>query len=121
MANHNLRLVDVTQDNVDSYYLERRTASRRSAIGQVTALSSVPEGKDSHKRICSLRLLDMSDSGLGAVSQSPLEKDAPITVFFPPHGNERGFDLTGYVVRCSPQQSGGHSVGIRLGRQVAAA
>lgn len=110
----------LTQSSPDQDVLpfERRREPRRRAVGQVTALRTASRpGQNS--RICSLRLTDMSDSGLGAVVSEPLEIGSTLAVFFPPHGPERGFDLYGQVVRCQPTDRG-HELGIRFDARAAA-
>lgn len=114
-----LRLVDDTPLEGDPIPLERRTAYRKAADGRVTALVRTSEGGEQRNRICSLELRDMSDTGVGVASQEPLPKGAAITLFFPPHGSERGFDLYGHVVWCR-SDDGSHEVGIHLASQQAA-
>ncbi len=106
-----LRFVD--HSNQDSLTFERRGHPRHVIRGHVTALRNEPQDGDEQRRICALELLNMSDGGLGALAQEPVALDATITVFFPPHGPERGMDMTGKVVRCT-QREHGYDVGIRL-------
>lgn len=114
-----LRLVD-PDANRDSLPFERRLHHRRSIHGRVTAIRTPRPGQEQPAMICPLTLCDMSDTGLGAISQEPLEPGSTITVLFPPHGPEKGFDLYGKVVRCNTR-SEGHEIGIQFSRQVAAA
>ena len=64
-------------------------------------------------------VLNISDTGVGVMSQEPVEVDSRIAIFFPPHGPERGFDLFGRVVRCVHREAG-HEVGIALEQRLAA-
>lgn len=87
------------EDGVDTLPFERRTSQRNTVSGRVTAVESCAP-QDGPSRICSLQLQNISDFGLGALVQEPIEPGTAITVLFPPHGAERGFDLYGNVVRC---------------------
>ena len=105
----------------DPIPLERRRFDRHALAGQVTALQTSHDPSAHLHRICSLRLRNISDSGLGAISSEPIDLDAPIAVFFPPHGPDAGFDLYGHVVRCiSREDGGGHDIGIRFDTRHAA-
>lgn len=108
-----LRLVDDTPLEGDPLPMERRTAYRKAANGRVTAVLNAGDDGETRNRICSVELRDMSDTGIGVASQEPLPNGAAITLFFPPHGSERGFDLYGHIVWCRPEE-GGHGVGIHL-------
>ncbi len=98
---------------------ERRGAERHCISGRATAVSTSADAEGPRNRIRSLELLNISDTGLGAISQDPIEPDTVITVFFPPHGADRGFDASGRVVRCRPFRYG-HEVGIRFTSRPAA-
>jgi len=108
-----LRLVRPDERDGDSIPFERRACHRRSVSGRVTAVRATPEDPELKSRICALELLDMSNAGLGALIQEPVEINTPITVFFPPHGVDRGFDLYGKVTRCEPAEYG-YQIGIAL-------
>lgn len=112
-----LRFVDHRKP--DSLTFERRSHPRHVIRGHVTAVRSDPQDGNEQRRICALELLNLSDGGLGALAQEPVAIDAKITVFFPPHGPERGLDLTGRVVRCT-QREHGYDVGIRMTMRYAA-
>lgn len=114
-----LRLVKPESES-DSIPFERRTLPRRSVSGQVTALCTRPRDKERPNKICSLKLIDLSDLGLGALSQDRLEVGNRITVFLPPHGAEAGTDLYGEIVRCN-ETEGMFDVGIRLHSNIMAA
>ncbi|MCC7147007.1 MAG: PilZ domain-containing protein [Phycisphaeraceae bacterium] len=112
-----LTLVDHAEQDVIPF--ERRAVPRFSAAGRVTAVhcETTQDGRQNH--ICSLLLHDISDLGVGATSQEPIEQGSTITLFFPPHGPERGFDVYGEVVRCRHNQET-HEIGIRLTGKTAA-
>ena len=60
----------------DHLYFERRSTDRRRVSGQVTAVIAQPRSEcffgEPTSRICPLRLLDISDTGLGAISREAL-------------------------------------------------
>lgn len=99
-------------------FLERRGHERRPIGGRVTAVLT---GEDDRMRarICSMQLADISAGGIGAMVQEPLPIGAPVTVFWPPHGAEPGFDLMGTVARCVACDWGYH-VGLRVDSRLAA-
>ncbi|MFP4145420.1 MAG: PilZ domain-containing protein [Phycisphaeraceae bacterium] len=101
-----------------NHQMEKRRSVRQVISGKVTALvkTSVLRRR---QRICSLELLNISDTGLGAISQEAVEPGSRISVFFPPHGFERGYDLIGTVVRCHRGDTG-HELGIELHAKMAA-
>ena len=117
MSQATLKLVEPA--DTDALTFERRGSSRYVIAGRFTAVRGSDTEGHGAKRICSLELMNISDGGLGAVSKDPIDIDARITVFFPPHGPERGFDMCGRVVRCS-QLDRGHEVGIRFDERHAA-
>lgn len=104
----------------DSYVLERRTTTRHRTSGQVTALVSAQNGSDNVNKICSFELRDMSDRGIGVWAYDDVPTDSRVTVFFPPHGGDPGFDMTGRIVRCVARDAG-YEIGIQTFRQTAAA
>lgn len=98
----------------DTLYFERRRHPRRKASGQVTAVIRQPGvGNDGPSKMLTFDLIDISDSGIGLCSSEPIDTGSRITVFFPPHGAEPGFDLAGEVVRCQSNDDR-HIVGIAL-------
>jgi hypothetical protein len=103
----------------DAYRLERRIAQRHSIAGRVTAVQTHEQADGQLSRICSLQLMNISDTGLGALSEESIEPGSSLAVFFPPHGPERGIDLVGQVVRCVARENG-HEIGIRLEARAAA-
>ncbi len=115
-ANAQLRLVNHTStQQEDSFRFDRRRAIRHDVSARVTAVrrgrqAGAPAG------ICSLQLLDLSDTGAGAVAQENIEAGSMVTLLFPPHGPERGFDRVGQVVRCEHRDTGTH-IGIRFEAQ----
>lgn len=116
MSGPSLKLTPDDQPR-DTYFLERRRSPRRTVAGRVT---SVAAGPDVARRIGSLQLLNISDCGIGAISQEPVDIGSTIAVFFPPHGAELGFDLYGTVVRCHEGEDGSYRIGILLRQAMAA-
>ena len=115
-ATTTLKLVTPDTTAADTIPFDRRTILRRAISGRVTALQGDFHG--SHK-ICSLQMINLSEKGLGAMTEESIEIDCPITIFFPPHGPERGFDKEGRIVRCI-EQNGRHEIGIEFSRRAAA-
>lgn len=105
-------------EGVETLQFERRKSRRNVVNGCVTAVES-PAGKGGCGRICSLQLQNMSEFGLGAMVQEPVALGTSITVFFPPHGAERGFDVYGHVVRCV-RRGAAYELGISLRTRAAA-
>ena len=70
-------------------------------------------------RIRSLQLLNISDTGLAAVCQDPLDLHSNIAVFFPPEGISRGWDAYGHVLRVNAAQRG-YDVAVAFDRLPAA-
>jgi len=113
-----LRLIDSSQDDVLPF--DRRSQSRRKVNSHVTAIQSqTTKANGGRNRICTLRLLNMSDSGLGAETAVPIEIDSAITVYLPAHGPEHGTNLYGHVVHCT-QHGSIHEVGIQFDTRTAA-
>jgi hypothetical protein len=85
----------------------------------VTTLDAGGHDQPRQKRISSIQLKDMSDAGVGALADEPIDAGTRLALFFPPHGNAPGFDLYGTVVRC--QRAGArHVIGIALDQARAA-
>ena len=116
-----LKLVkpDPTHTEPDVLRFERRRSTRHSANGRVTAVIQPADPAIHNARICSLNLLNISDTGLGAVADEAIEPGTLISVYFPSHGPDAGFDLFGHIVRCV-RRDNGHEVGIRLNQKHAA-
>lgn len=119
MSHAALKLVALDSVNQDSLKFERRQTHRRVISGKVTSLQQSADPDLQCNRICSLQLLDISDAGLGAIVEEPIEPGSPISIFFPPHGPEQGFDRYGQVVRCVKRDQG-HQIGIRFTTKSAA-
>ncbi len=107
-----LKLVHPLEDS-DVIQLERRNVPRHTLNGRVTALQTRERDQESRNRICSMQLLNISETGMGALVQEAVDTQTRVVVFFPPHGPERGFDLHGRVVRCTAREHG-HEVGIQF-------
>ena len=54
----------------------------------------------------SLALRDLSLGGLSAISDIAIKAGERLSVFFPPQGNNRGWDAFGRVIRCAPSGMG---------------
>lgn len=117
MSSAGLRLVETDDQDVLSF--DRRLATRHVLTGRVTALRRGSTQDPSSTRICAIELKNISDTGIGAVCQDAFDLDTPITIFFPPHGPERGFDVQGRVVRCRDRKEG-HEIGIQFQQKNAA-
>ena len=113
MSQAALSLAGGTQAPPNKMFMERRRSPRNPVTARVTAVTTPNHDSDAGKRICSFQLVDLSEHGIGAISQEPVEVGSHVAVFFPPHGPERGFDLYGTVVRCTPRDWG-HEIGIDL-------
>jgi len=113
MSHAALKLVALDSPNQDTLKFERRQTHRRVISGKVTSLQQSANPGEQSNRICSLQLLDISDAGLGAIIDQPIEPGSPISIFFPPHGPELGFDRHGQVVRCVKREHG-HQIGVRF-------
>ena len=121
MAAHaSLKLVDPESTDPDVLRFERRRCPRHSTSGQVTAVQEAADPTTHTARICSLQLLNISDTGLGALTDDEIPCGTLIRVYFPSHGAEGGFELFGSVVR-SVRRETGHEIGVRLGTKQAAA
>jgi hypothetical protein len=116
-----LKLVDPDQYPPESFLMERRQNLRHPTTGHVTAVACGNPNDDAEatKRICSLEMLNLSDIGLGAIVDEPVEIGSRISVFFPPHGPEQGFDVYGTVVRCIGRDAG-HEIGVQIQPRLAA-
>lgn len=114
-----LRLRRDDERNSDAIPFDRRLAVRRPVSGHVTAVRREQREDGGHNRICALHLVDMSSLGLGAFCQEAIAEGTAITVFFPPHGPDRGFDAYGQVLRCE-QVEGRYRVGIQFVGRAAA-
>lgn len=111
--NQALKLSESSTVISDTLYFERRRHPRHRARGQVTAVVREPGQEDGPAKMVTVELSDQSSSGLGVVTTEPVAVGSKITVFFPPHGPEPGFDLLGEVVRCR-SNSNRHTLGILL-------
>gem|GEM_PF-6849934 len=126
-----LRLVQpVNEAPRDVLPFERRACDRKRMVGQVTGIVLAEEENPKNagctrektfrsNKIAGFHLQDRSETGMGLLSQEPVESGHRITVFVPPHGAEPGEDITGKVVRCDSIDGGsgsGYWVGIELAR-----
>lgn len=111
--NQALKLSESSAVISDTLYFERRRHPRHRASGQVTAVVREPGDEEGPAKMLTLDLIDQSVGGLGVTTSQPVAVGSRITVFFPPHGNEPGFDLVGEVVRCN-SNADRHTLGILL-------
>jgi len=111
---------DTSPNNPTMLPGDRRRSTRHTVTGRVTSVLAATDRQAPNHQITSLQLKDMSDDGVGAITDEPLETGTRLALFFPPHGNAPGFDLYGTVVRC---QSRGamREVGIELDQAATAA
>ena len=106
-------------DPDDPLKFERRRCIRRPIQGQATSLLSPVDESGANVKICPLKLMNISDSGLGGFSPTPAEIGATMTVCFPSHGADGGFNLDGTVVRCVRRDTE-YEIGIQLSQRHAA-
>ncbi len=92
---------------------ERRRSPRRAISGQVTTLVA---DEDAIRRFSSLSLLDISETGLCAISEDAIEISSNIMMLFQPHGPEGGCDTAGQVTRCVATDQG-YEIGVLFGAQ----
>ena len=98
---------------------DRRQTMRHDICAAVTLLRRADTGEAGSQPMCTVHLSDMSDEGVGARCDTALRVGEPVTLVFPPHGPERGIDLTGHVVRCISDGNGGYDLGIAFSGQAA--
>lgn len=113
----------------DVYRFDRRRCDRHDLGGCVTAVRRDHDMRILRRPVCSLRLRNLSDGGIGAISDIPLAPDERVSVYFQPHGADSGFELVGHVVRCQPLRAGrsesdlpvtGYEIGLRFDPATAA-
>ncbi|MEM7576997.1 MAG: PilZ domain-containing protein [Planctomycetota bacterium] len=121
-----LKLVrDKPLDEVGPYKFERRREHRWNTAGQVTFVdygqpdddrTQPPAMTEAQKRIGSLQLRDLSTGGIGVWSQRALPLGSQVAVFFPPRGNQPGYDRMGTVVRCESDTAlgQGFEIGMKM-------
>ncbi len=127
MSSPSLKLVTETDHAPEVLKFERRREPRHKLYARVTAVAHNPAYEQESGamsggagQICSLELVDRSESGMGAFSVAPVALGARVTVFMPPHGATPGYNVAGRVMRCVPRD-GGYHVGMLLEQQIAAA
>ncbi|MDP6152731.1 MAG: PilZ domain-containing protein [Phycisphaeraceae bacterium] len=114
-----LQLIRPGDKPADVYRLERRVDARFTLNERITAVQAHRDERGRKHRICSLQLMNMSDGGLCAKITEPIELGTTLTMFFPAHGPERGFDRYGQVVRCR-RHGWGYEIGVTLAGRAAA-
>ncbi len=118
-----LKLVKPPSEPGDTLFLDRRGCDRSPLIGLATAIiADHSDPKLPAKKICTVQLANICDTGLGVIVGEPVStgKHIHITVFIQPHGPERGYDLSGTVVRCIKHELG-YEVGIKTPSRILAA
>lgn len=118
-----LKLVKPPSEPSDVLFLERRSCDRATMNGQATAIiSDHTDPKQPAKKICTVQLANISETGLGVIVSEPVQtgKHMHMTVFIQPHGPERGYDIVGTVVRCNKHELG-YEVGIKTPSRIMAA
>ena len=80
---------------------ERRVFPRKEVHGHVESRRVDHTVEAQRNPRLSLTLRDLSLGGLAAISDVPLESGETLSVFFPPHGSNRGWDAHGRVIRCN--------------------
>jgi len=104
-----LKLVKPPNGPSDVLFMERRCSDRAPMIGQATAIISDSQDKDHpSKKICTIELANISDTGLGVIAKEPVEigEHMHMTVYIQPHGPEGGYELSGTVTRCNKTEVG---------------
>lgn len=85
---------------------DRRRCQRHALDGRVK-IQRCPIAPHIHQQpLCTLKLCDLSDGGLSAISDVAMGDHEMVTVHFPPRGTEHGFDLPGHVLRCDRDEQG---------------
>jgi hypothetical protein len=97
----------------DSLRFERRCADRHPASGRVTSILTAGSLSQPHQRkIASVELVNLSRTGVCVLASEAVDLQTIMTLCFPPHGAERGFNATGRVVRCIRRDDQTHELGI---------
>lgn len=114
-----LKLVATEPVDHDVLRFERRFIHRRFLAGRVTSLQKSNDNSFTRNRIDSIQLCDISDTGVGALSQEPIQPNTTIVIFFSPQEADHGFEYCGRVVYCTPCDEG-YRIGIRFQNRSAA-
>lgn len=121
MAFAQINLMKPQRPLSDSLRFERRCADRHPVSGRVTSLMSADSLSPARQRkIASVDLVNLSRTGVCVVTREAIDLQTVMTLYFPPHGPERGFDATGRVVRCVRRDDDTHEVGIHFDTRPAA-
>ena len=98
---------------------ERRQSPRYELRLSVTAI--IHDHNDpEHKRICSLNLLNLSDTGLAVLASEQIALGTEISLFLSPHAAEPAICLHGKIVRHASRRSGQYLLGIQFNQRRAA-
>ncbi|MGF1632446.1 MAG: PilZ domain-containing protein [Phycisphaerae bacterium] len=95
--------------------VERRIFQRAQVDMRITGRRTDHNLAARREPYLNLRLQDVSIGGCGGISQAPLASGERVVLFFPPQGDQPGWDAVGYVRRCSPAREGYH-VGVEFDR-----
>jgi len=112
--------MDSSNHRLASLRFDRRRSPRNAAAGHVTLLRQSPKHTGYQFPVCAIHLTDMSDHGLGARCDIPLDRNEPVAVFLPPHGNERGIDIVGHITHVEQADPDGYHIGIQFDPRPAA-
>ena len=99
---------------VDALLFERRRDERRSMEGRVTVLRRFRKEGERRSKISAIDLLDISSTGIGALTNEPVEVGSDLTIMFPAHGPDGACDSNCRVVRCIKRDDG-YEIGARFG------
>ncbi len=82
---------------------ERRQSERRESSAKANALRTDNTINALRCPSLDLKLRDLSDGGLLATTDTPVELGERIAIFFPSHHGQPVYDLYGRVIRCQVQ------------------
>lgn len=108
-------------DAPEVFGFDRRRAERYPIACNVTAMRREHDTEAYRHPACRLELCNISETGVAAISDVPLDTDATIRIVFPPHGGEAAIELTGHVVRCLPWTGDADDAEPRSGYEIAIA
>ncbi|MBL4702559.1 MAG: PilZ domain-containing protein [Phycisphaeraceae bacterium] len=119
MSQISLKLVNPIVE-IDALLFERRRDARRPMDGRVTVLRRFRKEGEHRSKISAIDLLDISSTGIGALTNEPVEVGSDLTIMFPAHGPDGACDSSCRVVRCLKRENG-YEIGARFGVNPSAA